>query len=109
MQAFFFFLMIPHEPGCVQKSCLCHFPSSAATVTWQPSTASIHCDRETLCLHTEFNHSSPHLHCRDGSEDGGKGRVYGGNDGKRLGGRRQKGADVKLCERANGALEQEGK
>lgn len=91
--------MIPHEPVCVQKSYLCHFPSSASTITWQPSTASIHCDRATLCLHTEFNHSAPHLQHGDGIEDGGKGEsLRGGGDGKRLGGGRQKGAEVKLCE-----------
>lgn len=35
----------------------------------------------------------------------------GGNDGKRLGGgrRSQKGTEVKLCELADGVLEQEGK
>lgn len=33
--------MIPHETGCVQESCLCHFPSSVAAITWPPSAVSI--------------------------------------------------------------------
>lgn len=40
----------------------CHFPSSAAAVTWQPSEGSILGDKAALCLHTEFNHGLPHLH-----------------------------------------------
>lgn len=73
--------MVPHGPECVQKSCFCHFPSSAAAITRLPSAVLIHCDRATLCLLTVFNRSSPHLHC----EDGRKERDYGGKDGKRLG------------------------
>lgn len=45
----------------VWRSRRCHFPSSAAAVTWQPSERSIRCDEAALCLHTEFNHGSPHL------------------------------------------------
>lgn len=46
----------------VWRSRRCHFPSSATAVTWKPSEGSIRGDRAALCLHTEFNHSSPHLH-----------------------------------------------
>lgn len=104
--------MISHELGCVQRSWFCHFPSSAATITWQPSAASTHCVRATLCLHTEFNHSSPHLHREDGSEERRKGEsLWGGMMGRGWeGGRRsQKGTEVKLGELAVGVLEQEGK
>lgn len=48
----------------VQRSCHCHFPSSAAAITWQLSAESIHCDKTALCLHTKFNCGSPHLRRR---------------------------------------------
>lgn len=62
----------------VRGSRHCHFPSSAAAITWQRSAESIHRDKTALCLHTKFNRGSPHLHRR----------ARGGGSGKRFGGRR---------------------
>lgn len=64
-------LMIPHESGCVQTSCLCHFPSicccnHAAAISCIDSQWQV-----TLCLHTGF--SSPHLHCNDWEKEGDSG------------------------------------
>lgn len=63
----------------VQGSCHCHFPSSAAAITWQLSAESIHCDKTALCLHTKFNRGSPHLRHRgvEGGFAGDQG-VYSG-------------------------------
>lgn len=36
---------------CVWRSRRCHFPSSAAAVTWRPSERSIRRDKAALCLH----------------------------------------------------------
>lgn len=53
---------------------------------------------QLLCLHIEFNQSSPHLLCEYRCEDGGKGRVYRGNVGSRCGETRERGTKVELYE-----------
>lgn len=90
--------MIPHGGH------VCHFPSSAVTITWQQSAVLTHCDRATLCLHTEFNHSSPHLCHGDGNEDGGEETVYEGEGWKEVW--KQSGAEAKYCQLVDGVLEQ---